>query len=112
MEPGESSYRAERSRLPVALGAGLIIVGLVFGGLFLLTRKKPTSSGVVAEVKLPFGPAEQGYSERIHFTDMHMAKATNFLNQEFTYVAATMTNDDTRDIKAMYVSIEFRYPLN
>ena len=110
MEPGESSYREERSRLPVALGTGLIIVGLVFGGLFLLTRKMHTSSGVVAEVKLPFGPAEQAYSERIHFTDMHMAKATNFLNQEFTYVAGTMTNDGTRDIKAMDVSIEFRDP--
>ncbi len=69
-----------------------------------------TSSGVVAEVKLPFGPAEQAYSERIHFTDLHMAKATNFLNQEFTYVAGTMTNDGTRDIKAMDVSIEFRDP--
>jgi len=109
MEPGESSYSEERSRLPIAFGAGLIIVLILFGGLFLITRRMH-SNGPAAEVKLPFGAAEQVYSERIHFTDMHMAKATNFLNQEFTYVAGTMTNDGTRDIKAMDVSIEFRDP--
>jgi hypothetical protein len=109
MEPGESSYSEERSRLPIAFGAGLIIVLILFGGLFLITRRMH-SSGPAAEVKLPFGATEQTYSERIHFTDMHMAKATNFLNQEFTYVAGTMTNDGTRDIKAMDVSIEFRDP--
>jgi hypothetical protein len=98
MEPGESSYREERSRLPMAFGAGLIIVFILFGGVFFVTRKMH-SSGPAAEVKLPFGPTEQAYSERIHFTDMHMAKATNFLNQEFTYVAG-----------AMDVSIEFRDP--
>jgi hypothetical protein len=109
MEPGESSYREERSRLPIAFGAGLVIVLILFGGLFLLTRKLH-SNGPGPEAKLPFGPAEQAYAERIHFTDMHMAKATNFLNQEFTYVAGTMTNDGVRDIKAMDVTIEFRDP--
>jgi hypothetical protein len=109
MEPGESSYREERSRLPIAFGAGLVIVLILFGGLFFITRKMH-SNGPTAEVKLPFGAAEQGYADRIHFTDMHMAKATNFLNQEFTYVAGTMSNDGVRDIKAMDVSIEFRDP--
>jgi hypothetical protein len=109
MEPGESSYREERSRLPIAFGAGLVIVLILFGGLFLITRKMH-SSGPAAEIKLPFGPTEQTYAERIHFTDLHMAKATNYLNQEFTYVAGTMTNDGVRDIKAMDVSIEFRDP--
>ena len=109
MEPGESSYREERSRLPIAFGAGLVIVLILFGGLFLLTRRLH-SNGPSPEVKLPFGPVEQAYAERIHFTDMHMAKATNFLNQEFTYVAGTMTNDGVRDIKAMDVTIEFRDP--
>src|SRR6202020_670205 len=109
MEPGESSYREERSRLPIAFGAGLVIVLILFGGIFLLTRKFH-SKAPSPEVKLPFGRSEQVYAERIHFTDMHMAKATNFLNQEFTYVAGTMTNDGVRDIKAMDVTIEFRDP--
>jgi hypothetical protein len=109
MEPGESSYREERSRIPIAFGAGLVIVLILFGGVFLLTRKLH-SNGPSPEVKLPFGPVEQAYAERIHFTDLQMAKATNFLNQEFTYVAGTMANDGVRDIKAMDVTIEFRDP--
>jgi hypothetical protein len=111
MEPGESSYREDRSRLPIAFAAGLVIVLILFGGIFLLTRKIH-STGPAAAAKLPFGPAEQAYAERIHFTDLKLAKATNFLNQEFTYVAGTMTNDGVRDIKAMDVSIEFRDSLH
>jgi hypothetical protein len=110
MEPGESSYREERSRVPIAFVAGLLIMAVVFGAIFLLTRKLQPRVGPAAEIKLPFGPAEAEYANRIHFTDMHMAKASNFLNQEFTYVAGTMANDGTRDIKAMDVSIEFRDP--
>ncbi len=111
MEPGESSYREERSRTPIAFIAGLLIMAIVFGAIFFLTRKLQPRVGASVEVKLPFGPAEQEYATRIHFTDLKMAKATNFLNQEFTYVGGTMANDGTRDIKAMDVSIEFRDPL-
>jgi len=109
MEPGESSYREERSRLPIAFAAGLIIVAILFGGIFLLTRKIH-SNAPAAAATLPFGPVEQAYADRIHFTDLKMAKASNFLNQEFTYVAGTMTNDGVRNIKAMDVTVEFRDP--
>lgn len=109
MEPGESSYREERSRLPIAFAAGLIIVAILFGGIFLLTRKIHSNSPAAAP-NLPFGSAEQAYAERIHFTDLKMAKASNFLNQEFTYVAGTMANEGVRDIKAMDVTVEFRDP--
>lgn len=109
MEPGESSYREERSRLPIAFAAGLIIVAILFGGIFLLTRKIH-SNAPAAAATLPFGPVEQAYADRIHFTDLKMAKASNFLNQEFTYVAGTMTNDGVSNIKAMDVTVEFRDP--
>jgi hypothetical protein len=109
MEPGESSYSDERKRLPIAFGAGLVVVLIIFGALFLLTRKMH-ATGPAADVVLPFGPAEQEYASRIHFKDMHMARASNYLNQEFTYVAGAMSNDGVRDIKAMDVSVEFRDP--
>lgn len=109
MEPGESSYREERSRLPIAFAAGLVIVAILFGGIFLLTRKIHSNAPAAAP-NLPFGSVEQAYAERIHFTDLKMAKASNFLNQEFTYVAGTMTNEGVRDIKAMDVTVEFRDP--
>jgi hypothetical protein len=111
MEPGESSYNAERRRFPVAFLLGIVIVGILFGGFVLLTRTMRSNTQATA-VKLPFGSAEQTYAVRIHFTDIQMARATNFLKQEFTYVAGTISNDGVQTIRAMEVAVEFRDDLN
>ncbi|MGA8224551.1 MAG: hypothetical protein WB780_23100 [Candidatus Acidiferrales bacterium] len=111
MEPGVSGYREERSRLPIAIAAGAGVVLVFLAGLILLTRTMQ-SHGPVAEEKLPFGTAEQAYSERIHFMNVQMARATNFLNQEFTYVAGTTSNDGTRMVRALEVTLEFHDPMN
>ncbi len=94
MEPGETPYREERRRLPVAFLAGAIIVLLIFGGFLLLTHVMHSHSAATV-VKLPFGPAEQAYAPHIQFLDIQLAHATNFLNQDFTYVAGTVLNDGT-----------------
>jgi len=111
MEPGESSYSAERRRFPVAFLAGLLVVALLFGGFYLLTRVF-SSHGAATVVKLPFGPAEQAYAERIHFSDLHMSRSTNMIKQEFTYVTGTMSNDGDRSIRAMEVTVEFHDAMN
>jgi hypothetical protein len=111
MEPGESSYSAERRRFPVAFLAGAIVMALLFGGFFLLTRILGSHGPAVA-VKLPFGPTEQAYAERIHFNDLHMSRSTNMIKQEFTYVTGTMSNDGVQSIRAMEVTVEFRDALN
>src|SRR5579871_5588117 len=110
MEPGESSYQKERSQFPIAFGIGIIIVAILVGivvTVVMHTRTKP-----VAEIKLPFGAAEQAYSERIHFDGIQLAHATNFLNQDFTYVAGIIANMGTQDIKSLQVEIEFRNGMN
>ena len=111
MEPGESSYSAERRRFPVAFLAGAIVMALLFGGFYLLTRVLG-SHGPSGAVKLPFGPAEQAYAERIHFNDLHMSRSTNMIKQEFTYVTGTISNDGVQSIRAMEVTVEFRDGLN
>jgi hypothetical protein len=111
MEPGESSYSAERRRFPVAFLAGAIVMALLFGGFYLLTRVLG-SHGPSGAVKLPFGAAEQAYAERIHFNDLHMSRSTNMIKQEFTYVTGTMSNDGVQSIRAMEVTVEFRDGLN
>jgi hypothetical protein len=111
MSPEEIPGREERSQFPIAFAAGAAIVLLLLGGLILLSRgSHPTAPG--AGVKLPFGAAEQAYAERIHFKDIQMAKANNFLNQEFTYVAGTVVNDGTRTIRGLQVTLEFHDPFN
>src|SRR5580692_9735615 len=111
MEPGESSYSTERRRFPIAFLAGAIVMALLFGGFYLLTRILG-SSGPATAVKLPFGPAEQAYADRIHFNDLHMSRSTNMIKQEFTYVTGTMSNDGVQAIAAMEVTVEFRDGLN
>src|ERR1700679_1720122 len=111
MEPGESSYTAERRRFPIAFLAGAIVMALLFGGFYLLTRILG-SHGPAAAVKLPFAAPEQAYAERIHFTDLHMSRSTNMIKQEFTYVTGTVSNDGVQSIRAMEVTVEFRDSLN
>jgi hypothetical protein len=106
MEPGESSYSAERRRFPIAFLAGAVIMLVLFGGFYLLTRIVG-SRGPATAVKLPFGAAEQAYAERVHFTDLHMSRSTNMIKQEFTYVTGVMSNDGDRNIRAMEVTVEF-----
>jgi hypothetical protein len=111
MDPGASAEREDRSRMPIALAAGAVVVLTLVAGLVLLTRLTQ-SHGPAAEAKLPFGAAEQAYAERIHFLNVQMARATNFLNQEFTYVAGTISNDGTRTLRALEVTLEFHDPMN
>jgi hypothetical protein len=111
MEPGESSYSAERGRFPVAFLAGAVVMALLFGGFYVLTRVLGSHGPAVA-AKLPFGAAEQAYAERIHFNDLHMSRSTNMLKQEFTYVTGTMSNDGGQTIRAMEITVEFHNALN
>ncbi|MFZ0582280.1 MAG: hypothetical protein WAN72_19685 [Candidatus Acidiferrales bacterium] len=111
MEPGESSYSKERRRFPLAFALGILVVAIIFGSFVLLTRHM-RSPAQASALKLPFDPAEQAYAERIHFTGIQLARATNFLKQEFTYVAGTMQNDGVQNIAAMQVAVEFHDDLN
>jgi hypothetical protein len=77
----------------------------------LLTRITRTRA-VAQTAQLPFGPAEQTYAEHIHFRDVQMAQATNFLKQEFTYVTGVISNDGVRTVRSLQVTLEFHDPFN
>jgi hypothetical protein len=111
MDPGENTDREDRSRLPMALAAGAAVVVLLFGGLMLVSRTMRTHGPAAGET-LPFGATERAYAQRIHFTNIQMARATNFLKQEFTYIAGTISNDGTRTLRRLQVTLEFHDPLN
>ncbi len=111
MEPGESSYREVRSQFPIAFAAGVVIVLLIFGGFLIVTRVM-RSQYPAAVVKLPFGASEQAYAANIHFLDIQLAHAGNFLNQDFTYVAGTMFNDGPQKVRAMEILVEFHDPFH
>jgi hypothetical protein len=97
MSPEEIPQREQRSQFPIAFAAGAVVVLLLLGGVILLSRGSHP---------------EQAYAEHIHFKDIQMAKANNFLNQEFTYIAGTLWNDGAHTIRALEVTLEFHDPFN
>ena len=102
---------AERSRLPVAFGAGLVIVTLLIGAAVLFSRYS-TPSGQETLKALPMGPSEQAYAPQIHFLEPKMSRAANFLNQEVTFVFGTLQNGGNRRIKQIEITLEFHDPFN
>lgn len=99
------------SDFPAAFAIGIVIVAILGGALVLVTRLSQ-SHGPAPIGKLPFGPAEQAYAQQVHFQPGQMSQSSNLLNQEFTYVAGTVSNDGTRSLKALDIVLEFRDPFN
>ncbi len=102
--------REEKSAFPVAFGIGIVVVLLLVGGVILATRF--TRSKAPAAQPLPFGAAEQAAAARIHFLEPQMARASNYLNQEVTYVAGVISNDGVDTIREVEVQFEFHDPFN
>jgi len=114
MEPehyAEHSGRKERSGFPLALAAGAGIVAFLVAGVVLVGHFTHPR-GPDAATHLPFGPIEQAYAANIHFQDLRMSRATNLLNQEFTYLNGTISNDGSRTVRALEVTVEFHDPFN
>lgn len=112
-EPGtESIVNRDGPRFPAAFIAGLIVVFIVVACAVAISRYAHSRETAAAAVKLPFGPSEQAYAGNLHFDNIQMARASNMLNQEFTYVAGSMTNAGSRPVAALEVILEFRDPFN
>lgn len=106
MLPGDSLDYEEKSRFPVAFLAGVVVV-LILAGLLAFAIEKSKPTGVAAAKNLPFAAQEQAYAPKIQFTAIQMAHSTNFLNQEFTFVAGTIVNNGEKAIVALQVNIVF-----
>jgi hypothetical protein len=101
----------ERSRLPVAFLAGLVVVSLLIGAAVLINHFS-TPAGPIEEKPLPMGPVEQAYAPQIHFLEPKMSRAANFLNQEVTFVFGTVENGGQRQVRQIEVTLEFHDVFN
>jgi hypothetical protein len=101
----------DKSRTPAPFVAGIVVVGLLLGGIVLLTRHpRPAESAV--EEHLPMTATEQAYARQIRFFDLRMSRAANFLNQEVTFVFGIAANDGPRTVREIEATVEFRDPFN
>jgi hypothetical protein len=96
----------DRSHIWISLAIGAAAVVVLLGLVILLSRGKPSAGPASAEA-LSFGPAEQAYAQRMRFTDLQMARAANFLNQEVTYINGVVANDGVRRVLAVDVAVDF-----
>jgi hypothetical protein len=104
---------AKKREMPVAFLAGAVIVAiLVAGAVWWSSHASKVAS--VAPAALPFGAAEQAYVSQIKFSrpSTPMSRATNFLNQEVTYVFGTAENDGPRAVGQIQVTLEFHDVFN
>ena len=97
----------KKASFSVAFLAGAAIVVVLVAGVLLISRFT-ASSGPAVQIPLPFTPVEQAYAEKMRFLEVRVARATNFLNQEITYVYGVMSNDGSRSIREMELTLEFR----
>ena len=111
MLPGDGVSYSEKRGFPVAFIAGAVIVAIL-GVILVFVVKSSQPKGIAAAKSLPFGQQEQAYAPRIQFTGIQMAHSTNFLNQEFTFVAGTIVNGGDKAIVALQVVIDFRDQFN
>ncbi len=95
----------EKSRLAATFLAGLAGIVLAVAAMLLLTRNSKTA-GTTAD-RLPMGSAEQSYARKIRFLDLRMSRAANFLNQEVTFLFGSVSNEGTRSIQDIEVTVEF-----
>jgi hypothetical protein len=111
MDPEVDGGSRQGRGFPTAFAIGVVIILILFAGLLLLTHStQPKKSA--AETRLPFGAAEQSYAPNIHFHDVELSQADNLLNQKFTYATGKISNDGTRTVRAVEVTLEFHDQFN
>jgi hypothetical protein len=93
-------------KAPTVLLVGAAAMILLLGLVYFASRVAP-SPAVAPEQPLPMGAPEQAYAPQIQFLDMKVARATNFLNQEATFVFGTTANNGPRAIQQIEVTFEF-----
>jgi len=98
----------KQSRFPVALLAGMTVVGLLVLALYWLTKPGPQDAAGPAGKHLALGKAENEYAEQIQISDLRLSRAVNLMKHEFTYVSGVLANDGARVIRDIELVTEFR----
>jgi len=78
----------------------------VLGLVYWASRYAPAPVKAPAQPLL-MGPAEQTYAPQVQFLEPQVARASNFLNQEVTFVFGAVRNNGPRAIRQIEITLEF-----
>jgi hypothetical protein len=98
--PGEG--RSFPTFLVIGAAAVVLLIGIVYWA-----SKYAPAPVKVPEIPLAMGPAETEYVSHLEFLQPSVARATNFLNQEATFVFGTVKNNGSRSVRQIEVTLEF-----
>jgi len=103
-ERSEDTSRGSPTVLIVGIVGMIAIIGLVYWA----SRYVPAPIAP-PEIPVSMGPAEQDYAPHIEFEAQaqQVSRATNFLNQEATFVFGTVKNNGPRPVRQIEVTLEF-----
>jgi len=102
MEGNQETSRGSPAILIVGSAALVVLLGL----LYWASRYAPAPA-TAPEQPLPMGTAEQAYVPQIEFLEPQVARASNFLNQEVTFVFGAVRNNGPRGIRQIEITLEF-----
>jgi hypothetical protein len=101
--PDQPQPKAGRSWI-AWMGAATIAIAL---GVVMWpgAERRPASS--TRESHLPFGAAEQAYAPKLQIENLALSRAENFLNQEVTTLAGSLTNTGELPLANVELTVEF-----
>jgi hypothetical protein len=88
----------------VWMGAATIAIALA---IVMWPVGERRSSSLTRESHLPFGAAEQAYAPKIQIGDITLSRAENFLHQEVTMLAGSLTNGGNLTLSNVELTVEF-----
>ena len=93
---------------PTVLSVGIVGMILIIGLVYWASQYVPAPIKP-PEIPVSMGPAEQDYVPHIEFEAeaQQVSRATNFLNQEATFVFGTVKNNGPRAVRQIEVTLEF-----
>ena len=95
-----------RGQFSFALFVAAAAVVIVLSAFYLWPGRQSPSRGA-PEIHPPFGPAERSYAQKIHFENLGLSRAENFLNQEVTILNGEAVNTGDRGLSELEVTVEF-----
>jgi hypothetical protein len=88
----------------VWMGAATIAIALA---VLMWPGAERHSASSTRESHLPFGPPEQAYAPNLQIENLALSRAENFLNQQVTTLAGSLTNAGNRPLSNVELTVEF-----
>jgi hypothetical protein len=101
--PNQPQPKAGRSWI-AWMGAATIAIALAIVMWPGAERRSPSST---RESHLPFGATEQAYAPKLQIDNLALSRAENFLNQEVTTLAGSLTNAGSLPLSNVELTVEF-----